>query len=38
MNLTDDELIKELFKRAMESDLFCIRLMKACFEFLDRTR
>lgn len=31
--MTDDELITELLDRAMKSDLFCLRVIKACQEF-----
>lgn len=31
--MTDDELIKEVLDRAMKSDLFCLRVIKACHEF-----
>lgn len=36
MKLTDDELIKELLDRAMKSDLFCVRVIKACQEFIEK--
>lgn len=32
--LTDDELIKEVLDRAYKSDIFCLRMFKACQEFL----
>lgn len=31
--MTDDELIKEVLDRAMKSDLFCLRVIKACHDF-----
>ena len=31
--MTDDELINEVLDRAMKSDLFCLRVIKACNEF-----
>ena len=34
--MTDDELIKELLDRAMKSDLFCIRVIKTCKEFIKK--
>jgi len=36
MNLTDDELIKELLDRAMKSDLFCVHVINACKEFIKK--
>lgn len=32
--LSDDELIKLLFDRAMKSEVFCVRMIKACREFI----
>ena len=34
--MTDDELIIELLDRAMKSDLFCLRVIKACNEFMNK--
>ena len=34
--MTDDELINELLDRAMKSDLFCIRVIKTCKEFIKK--
>lgn len=34
--MTDDELITEVLDRAMKSDLFCLRVIKACHEFINR--
>ena len=34
--MTDDELITELLDRAMKSDLFCLRVIKACNEFMKK--
>ena len=31
--MTNDELIKEVLDRAMKSDLFCLRVIKACHDF-----
>ena len=31
--MTDDELINEVLDRAMKSDLFCLRVIKACNDF-----
>lgn len=34
--MTDDELIAEVLDRAMKSDLFCLRVIKACHEFVKK--
>ena len=34
--MTDDELITEVLERAMKSDLFCLRVTKACHEFINK--
>ena len=34
MNLTDDELIIEVLDRAMKSELFCIRMINTCKDFI----
>ena len=34
MNLTDDELIMEVLDRAMKSDLFRVRMVSACKDFI----
>lgn len=34
--MTDDELITELLDRAMKSDLFCLRVIKACNDFIKK--
>ena len=34
--MTDDELIIELLDRAMKSDLFCLRVIKACSDFIKK--
>lgn len=34
--MTDDELIKELLNRAMKSELFCLRVINACQEFIKK--
>ena len=34
--LTDNELITELLDRAMKSDLFCLRVIKACNDFIKK--
>ena len=34
--MTDDELITEVLDRAMKSDLFCLRVIKACREFINK--
>lgn len=34
--LTDDELIKLIFDRALKSDLFCVRMISACREFIKK--
>lgn len=38
--MTDDELIEELFNRALKSEVFCVRVINACSNFikdLDKT-
>ena len=34
--MTDDELITEVLDRAMKSDLVCLRVIKACHEFMKK--
>ena len=34
--MTDDELITEVLDRAMKSDLFCLRVIKACNDFIKK--
>lgn len=32
--MTDDELINLVLERALKSDLFCVRMIRACQEFI----
>ena len=32
--MTDEELIKELFDRALKSEVFCVRVINMCKDFI----
>lgn len=34
--MNDDQLINEVLDRAMKSDLFCIRMITACKDFIKK--
>ena len=34
IDCTDEELITEVFERALKSDIFCLNLMIQCKEFI----